>query len=218
MAAPKSSSRCSLTLGGPSSAYIDSVGLPLSSSLNATIAVKALSSMPAASASRGGSQSSGQFSTAYMKPSAQTCANAGRSARSISPRSSGESASTAPRVSTTSGWKVRSSSSVSTGESSAIAISAQRRRQRPTNSMCAIGRNASPSSTGQYSSAGSGRRMHTSAARKPSQNSHWGISSSCSRSRSSSASIASKSSASSSAGCGAGIVVKVAPPSVSVPF
>jgi hypothetical protein len=43
--------------------------------------------------------------------------------------------------------------------------------------MCSIGRKSSPSSTGQYSSGGTSRRMQTSAARKPSQNSHCGISS-----------------------------------------
>ena len=210
MAAPKSSSRCSLTLGGPSSAYIETDALPLSSSLSATIAPRAWSSICAASASRGGSQSSGHASTAYMKPSAQTCANAGNSAMAISARCASGMASTAPRVSITSGWKVRSSSSVSTGWSSAVATSVRRWRQRATNSMCSIGLKSSPSSTGQYSSGGTGRRMHTSAARKPSQNSHCGISSLCSRKRSSSASMASKSSASSGAGRGSGKVVKAA--------
>src|SRR5438105_3051912 len=73
--------------------------------------------------------------------------------------------------------------------------------------MCAIGLNSSPSSTGQYSSGAIARREHTSAARKPSQNSHCGISSLCSRIRSSSASCASKSSGVRGWGSGAGRVM-----------
>ncbi len=209
MASPNCSTRSWLVLAGPSSSYMQTSGLPVSSSVRATTALSASLSQPAASLSRGAAHSSAQFSTTNMKPSAQIWPNEGISPSSG--RSSSGSDRMAPRMSMASGWKVRSSSSVFTSASSWVRISSMR---RPTSSRkracCAASLNTSisgsgwpsaassvppsPSSMGSHSAAGTSRRVQISAVRKPSQNSHCGISSP--RVRSSSSRSSSSSSAS----------------------
>ena len=217
MASPKASTRAWLVLGGPSSLYMQTSGLPVSSSVSATMLSSASSSHWAASLSRGAAQSSGQFSTANMKPRAHTWPKDGISWPSISARSASGRLATAPRMSIASGWKVRSSSSVFTSVSSWVTISFQRRSHSSRKRACwaasakagssgsgspsATSSSApSPSSMGRYSAGAMGRRLQITAVMKPSQNSHCGISSprvrrSSSRLSSSSSSAAVKPSA-----------------------
>ena len=177
----------------------------------------ASSSHLAASLSRGAAQSSGQFSTANMKPRAHTWPKDGISWSSpISARCSSVRLATAPRMSMASGWKVRSSSSVFTSVSSWVAISAQRRFHSSKKRACwaasakagnwgsgspsATSSSApSPSSMGRYSAGAMGRRLQISAVMKPSQNSHCGISSPRERRSSRMLSISSSSSGPSAA-------------------
>ena len=211
IASPKTSRRSWLVLGGPSSSYMQISGLPVSSSVRATMASSASSSHCAASLSRGAAQSSGQFSTANMKPSAQTWPNEGVSWPSISARSSSGRLAMAPRMSMTSGWKASSASSDSACASSWAATSALRSSHSARKRCCCArslkvgtsGRGSpsgacsgrpSPSSMGSHSAAGTGRRVQARAVRKPSQNSHCGTSSSRVRSSSSRASSSSSSS------------------------
>ena len=211
MASPKTSRRSWLVLGGPSSAYMQISGLPVSSSVRATMDSSAPSSHWAASLSRGVAQSSGQFSTANMKPSAQTWPKEGISCPAISARSSSGRLAMAPRMSITSGWKALSASSDSACSSSCASTSARRSSHKARKRSCCArslnvgtsGRGSpsatsssrpSPSSMGSHSAAGTERRVQTSAVRKPSQNSHCGTSSS--RVRRSSSRLSSSSSSS----------------------
>ena len=76
-ASPKASKRAWLTLGGPFSSYRLSTGVPVSSSVSSATQASASLIISAISLSRGGAQSSAQWSTAARKPLAHTCASAG---------------------------------------------------------------------------------------------------------------------------------------------